>query len=296
MNHFQDEMLDMVGVDELELSSEDLITIKRGAVGWLFNHELDIDALISGRLTVSADVIEDFRRALLDTNTPAIKSAFGASFTSGDKAIDLITNLAFFGNLVVDDYLNGEELNPSLKSAGEVLARSVANLPSSSRKWLAAWDLSEGMVRTSDGQPLYSIHPELGDVYARAIGFGSQEMDDLYQLRQSDVKKNEKIRALAERFISLMYDMENALTNQDEANVEQHQIAAAFVKRHIYSLGKSDAQAVMDLVDSRLAKPRDFKEETLQKAIDGSLSEVTTSANKLSVIRQKYVEENNLGR
>lgn len=296
LNHFQDQMLDMVGVDKLELSSEELITIKRGAIGWMFNHELDIDALISGRLTVSADVIEDFRRALLDTNTPAIKSAFGASFTSGDKAVDLVTNLAFFGNLVVEDYLNDEELNPSLKSAGEKLARSIANLPSSSRKWLAAWDLSEGMVRTSDGQPLYSVHLELGDVYARAIGFGSQEMDDLYKLRQSDVKKNEKIRALAERYIALMYDMENALTNQDEADVEQHQIAAAFVKRHIYSLGDTDGQAVMDLVHSRLARPRDFKEETIQKAVDGSLSESTTSANKLSIIRQKYVEENNLGR
>lgn len=291
INHFSDEMFGMMGVDKLDLSSEELTAVKRGSIGWLFNSELGIDALISGRLTVSADVLEDFRRALLDTNTPAIKTAFGASFTSGDKIVDLISNTAFFGNLVIDDMLTGEDLSPALKSGGEVLARSIANIPSSSRKWLAAWDLSEGMVRTSDGQPLYSVQPELGDVYARAIGFGSQEMDDLYQLRQAEVKRKEKITALAERYISLMYDMENALTNQDEASVEAHQIAAAFVKRHIYSLGKTDSQAVMDLVLGRLAKPRDFKEETIRKALDGSLSESTSSANELSVIRQKYVED-----
>tara|TARA_B100001063_G_scaffold227047_1_gene237122 strand:+ start:1797 stop:6089 length:4293 start_codon:yes stop_codon:yes gene_type:complete len=291
LNHFSDEMFGLMGVDKAQLSSEELIAVKRGAIGWLFNHEMDIDALISGRLTVSADVLEDFRRALLDTNTPAIKTAFGASFTSGDKIVDLLTNTHFFGNLVIDDYLNDEELSPALKSAGEVLARSIASIPSSSRKWLAAWDLSEGMVRTSDGQPLYSVHPELGDVYARAIGFGSQEMDDLYTLRQTEVKRKEKVTAIAERYLALMYDMQNAITNQDEASVEEHQIAASFVKRHIYSLGRQDAKAVMDIVIGRLNKPRDFKEETISKAINGSLSEFTSSANKLSVIRQKYVED-----
>ncbi len=295
MNHYADQIFDLMGVDEANLTSEQLITAKRGAVGWLFNHELDIDALLSGRLTVSADVLEDFRRGLLDTNTPAIKTVFGASFTSGDKIWDLFTNTLFAGNMVLDDYTEGEELSPALKSAAEILARSAANVPASSRKWLAGWDLSEGMVRKSDGSLLYSVEPDLGDVYARYIGFGSQEMDDLYQLRQAEVKRKDKIKVLSTRYISLLHDLQNAVTNQDEADVEAHQVAASFVKRHIYSLGQEDSQAVMDMVLNRIGNPKDFKEESINRAIEGSLSEFTSSANKLSIIKQQYIEENNLG-
>ena len=133
------------------------------------------------------------------------------------------------------------------------------------------------------------------DVYARAIGFGSQDLDDLYQLRKSEVKRKEKINTLTTRYISLLYDLQNAVTNQDEADVEAHQVAAAFVKRHIYSLGREDSQQVMDLLVKRIANPRDFKEEALNRAIEGTLSDFTTSANKLSIIRQKYIEDNNLG-
>lgn len=239
--------------------------------------------------------MEDLRRALLDTNTPALKTALGASFTGGDKVWDLWNNFLFAGNLVIDDYMEGEEITPAMKGAAEILARSAANVPASSRKWLAAWDLTEGMVRKSDGSLLMQVDPDVGDIYARAIGFGSQELDDLYVLRQAESKRKDKIKTLAGRYISLLYDMENAITNQDENSVEQNQIAAAMVKRHIYSLGGDDAQEVMDLVVNRIANPRDFKEETLNTAIMNSLSEFTSSANKLSVIKQKYIEERNLG-
>lgn len=295
LNHYTDQALDFLGFQDLNLTEEELTIVKRGSVGWLINSNMDIDALVSGRLTVSADVLEDFRRALLDTNTPALKTALGATFTTGDKFWDLFTNTMFAGNLIIDDYLEGEDTAPARKAAAEILARSAANLPASSRKWLAAWDLTEGMVRKSDGSLLYSTEPELADIYARAIGFGSQDTDDLYQLRQAEVKRKDKIKILATRYTALLHDLGNAVTNQDEANVEANQIAATLVKQHIYSLGREDADAVMDMVLSRLSSGRDFKEETLRKAIDTMTSEFVGDANKFSIIKKKYEEENNLG-
>jgi len=296
LNHFTDETLTKVfALESGDLNSEELTIAKRGAVGWLINHELDIDALISGRLTVSADVIEDVRRALIDENTPMFKSMLGASFTSGDKIVDFFSNMVLSGNMVIDEYLDGEELSPALKVASEIMIRSLGNIPSSSRKWMAAYDLSQGMVRKSDGSPLYSVQPDLGDIYARAMGFGSQEMDDLYKLSIADRNRKTEIRDLATRYISILHDLELAISNQDELVTEGSQIAASLIKRQIDRLDPDDAQEVMDIIINRLSKPRDFKEETINRAIIDAVGEFTGAANKMSIIKQKFIEENELG-
>ena len=296
LNHFTDEVMTGVfGLETGDLTSEELTLAKRGAIGWYLNHELDIDALISGRLTVSADVIEDVRRALVDENVPMFKTMLGASFTSGDKMVDFFQNMVMAGNMVIDEYLEGEDTQPALALASEIMVRSLANIPGSSRKWMAAYDLSEGMVRKSDGSPLYSTNPDLGDIYARAIGFSSQEMDDLYKLSISDRNRTQVIRDLTTRYISILHDLENSVTNQDELTTEASQIAASLLKRQINRLHPDDASAVMEAVISRIGKPKDFKEETINKSIINAIGEFTDSANKVSIIKQKHIEDNNLG-
>lgn len=296
LNHFTDSFLtDIVGLEQGDLTAEQLTTVKRGGVGWYINHELGVDALLSGRLTVSADVIEDVRRALIDENVPMFKTMLGASFTSGDKITDFFSNMVMSGNMVIDEYMEGEEISPALNLASEIMVRSLAAIPSSSRKWMAAYDLSQGLVRKGDGSPLYSTAPELGDIYARAIGFGSQEMDDLYKLSTGDRNRTQTIRDLTTRYISIIYDLDNAVTNQDELTTEASQIAASLVMRQINRLHPEDASAVMDAVINRIGKPRDFKEETINKSIINAIGEFTDSANEVSIIKQKFIEDNNLG-
>lgn len=296
INHFTDETLvNVFGLDTGDLTAEQLIIAKRGAIGWQINHEMGLDALISGRLTVSADVIEDVRRALIDENTPMFKSMLGASFTSGDKFVDFFSNMILSGNMVLDEYLSGEDLGPALKVSSDLMLRSLANIPSSSRKWMAAYDLSQGYVRNADGVPLYSLQPDLGDVYARGIGFSSQEMDDLYKLSTADRNRKTEIKDLATRYIAILYDMENAVTNQDTLTTEGAQIASSLIKRQIDRLAPEDAKEVMDSIISRISKPRDFREETLNKAILNAVGEFTDSANKVSIIKQKFIEDNELG-
>ena len=210
MNHFTDEtMHNVFGLETGDLTAEQLTLAKRGAMGWLLNHELDIDALVAGRLTVSADVIEDVRRAFMDERTPMFKSMLGASFTSGDKILDFFSNSVLAGNMIIDEYLDDTEgLHPKTKEAAYMMAESLLEIPGSSRKWLAAKYLSEGLVRKSDGTPLYNTNPELRDIIARAVGFGSQESDDLYKLSQADFKRKDKIRAFTDFYISMLYRMD----------------------------------------------------------------------------------------
>lgn len=297
LNHFTDEFLhNIVGLESEDLTSEQLITAKRGALGWLINHELDIDAMVSGRLTVSADVIEDIRRAFVDERTPMFKTMLGASFTSGDKIFDFFGNSILAGNMVIDEYLDDSEgLHPKTKEAAYLMGESLLEIPGSSRKWLAALYLSEGLIRKSDGTPLYSQNPELRDIIARAVGFGSQETTDLYKLSQSEFSRKQKIRDMSALYISMLYRMDYGIREQLEGNVESSHVNATIIQEMINKLDPADASEVWDNVINRLSKPRDFREKTLKDSLLNAVGNYTTSANEMSVIKQKFIEEENLG-
>ena len=297
INHFADEVAEKVfGLELFELNSENLIKAKRGALGWLINHELDIDAMVSGRLTVSADIIEDIRRAFLDERTPMFKTMLGASFTSGDKILDFFGNSILAGNMVIDEYLDdSEELHPKTKEAAYMMAESLLEIPGSSRKWLAAKYLLEGLVRKADGTPLYSENPELRDVITRAIGFGSQDTTDLYKLSQADFGRKQKIRDLSSLYVSMLYRMDYGIREQLEGSVESSHINATIVQEMISKESPEDAREIWDAVVNRLSNPRDFREKTLKDSLLNAVGSYTEAANEMSVIKQKFIEDENLG-
>tara|TARA_R110000823_G_C15952958_1_gene502550 strand:- start:25851 stop:30161 length:4311 start_codon:yes stop_codon:yes gene_type:complete len=297
LNHFTDGFLtNIVGLEEGDLNSEQLIAAKRGAIGWLINHELDIDALVSGRLTVSADVIEDINKSFADERTPMYKTMLGASFTSGDKILDLFGNSVLAGNMIIDEYLDDTEgLHPKTKEAAYMVGESLLAIPGSSRKWLAARYLSEGLVRKSDGTPLYSANPELRDIIARAVGFGSQESDDIYKLSQSEFNRKDRIKSLSDFYIAMLYRMDYGVREQLEGVTEASHINATVVQEMINKEDPADAEEIWSNVTSRLSKPRDFREKTLHDSLINAVGAYTNAANEMSIIKQKFIEEEKLG-
>lgn len=294
LNHFVDGISDLMGVDEAKLSAEQLTAWKRGAVGWVLNDVYDIDALVSGRLTVSADIIDDISRALLDEHTPMIKTVLGASFTSGDKVLDLFQNMHFAGNMVLDEYLAGKELSPAIRAAYNKIGRSLIEIPSSSRKWLAAYELSNSTVTKADGSFLTRAHPELEDIIARAVGFGSQDIDDAYKLRMVQRKQKEYVDTYSRHMVNILHGLAVSIENREEGEAESSQAAASLVQRQIAALDPVTSDLVWKAVYKRISNPKDFKEEVLKRAILDNTGELMSSANNLSILRQKYIEENNL--
>ena len=296
LNHFTDGFLtNIVGLEAGDLSSEELTLAKRGALGWLINHELDIDALIAGRLTVSADVIEDVMRAFTDERTPMFKTMLGASFTSGDKIYDLFGNMVLAGNMVIDEYLDDTDgLHPALKEAAYLVGESLLEVPGSSRKWLAAKYLSEGVVRKSDGTPLGSANPELVDIIAMAVGFGSQDTNDLYKLTQANFSRKDKIKTLSNFYISMLTRMDYGVREQLEGVVEASHINATLVQEMISREDPADAEEIWNRVINTLQSPRDLKDKALNDSILNAIGNYTDSANKMSIIKQKFIEENEL--
>lgn len=297
LNHFADGFLtNIVGVESEDWTAEQLTLAKRGSFGWLLNSHWDIDALAAGRLTVSADIIEDLNRALIDERTPMLKTMLGASFTSGDKIYDFLGNSILAGNMVIDEYLDDTEgLHPKTKEAAYMVVESLLEIPGSGRKILAAKYLNEGLVRKADGTPLYNENPELRDIIARGIGFGSQDTTDLYALSQADYKRKDKIKDLTNFYISMLYRMDYGLREQLEGVTESSHINSKVVMDMIWREDPEDAQEIMNAVMNRLSKPRDFREKTLHDSLINAVGAYTDSANEVSIIKQKFIEDENLG-
>jgi len=52
---------------------------------------------------------------------------------------------------------------------------------------------------------------------------------------------------------------------------------------------------VSNLIESRLSKPRDFKEKTLTDSLINAVGEYTDAANEMSILKQKFIEDEQIG-
>lgn len=295
VNFAADQIMNMFGANIENLSSEELTMLKRGTMGWLINSHMDVDALFAGRLTVSADIVTELTRALFDDNTPAIRTVMGASFTSGDKIADFFSNLGFAGKIVFDELIDGENVDVAVVEAMDLLGRSLLEIPASTRKMVAAYDLQNGLVRNSKGELLDYVEPNIVDVYARALGFGSQDLEDLYKLKSAERDRKDEIKAISARYLNILGYIVDGVEAQDEKATERAQIAATIIRNQINDRGEQDATDIMNAVYDRIANPRSDREKVINKAFLGSTSEMMGSANKVNILLKKALEESESG-
>lgn len=272
--------------DDIEASSEEMTMYKRGSMGWLFNSVADIDAAISGRLAVSANFIEEISKLITDQNTPVLKAAMGASFTGGDKFIDLLNNMCFAGKLVID---NTGEID-TWKIAGGIVGESLLEIPSSTRKLLLARDMYNGVMTKSDGTPLYETDPNLATIFFLGAGFGSQEAEDLYKLHFSNQVTDREISARASQYISLIYRLTKGVEDGNEKDVAETHKALTLIANSIDNIYPEDATKIWNKINKAIMKPSNFKEETIKRAIENMNSEFVENANRMSVVKQKEIE------
>ncbi len=130
LNHCADVIVEKL-TDE-NTPEADRHMIRRGAVGWFVNDYLDMDAAISGRVAVAGDLVTEVTN-LFSSDVPAIKTAVGASFTTGDRAIDFFNNVFMAGRIAWE----ADDLDQATTSAvATLLGQAVASVPTSSRRMM----------------------------------------------------------------------------------------------------------------------------------------------------------------
>ena len=288
VNHYIDQMLVMSGISE-DLSSEELRLIKTGFLGQMINGEMGIDASFAGRLTVSADLIEELKKATIEGRTPVAEIMLGASYSPLKYGTGFFNNLIAAGNLMYDtDELDINTLSASM----QIVSEGLAKMPASGRKAMEAYDLHRGLVRTSDGKLLYHVlEPEKRDVLARAMGFGSQDIDEFYKTRFALMKRNEEVQARTLQVTNAWYTLAVALNTDDRDKVEHAQIALSHINTMIDSIpSQEDRSAVREGFYKRILNPQDQMEKTISEAINVFLSDAVHNANMLEPMIRAEIE------
>lgn len=277
LNHWSDQLASKLLP---EGSDEDTVRgFKHGAMGLIVNGMMDTDAAFSGRLTVSSDLVEEFLRLATDERSTVLQVAAGASFTTGDKVVDLVENLAKAGTVLLGDE---EADDPAIQAATlDVILKSAAKITSAGRSWVAAEAVTKGLVLRADGTPLISVDPTVANTVARAMGFSSLKAEELFKISRRNLETEQDRRDMARFYAGLFLELHDNVDSQNDLGTKATHNAITLMKEHIYSQYPEDAREIMRKVDFILKDSTDFEGKTIRTAIENSLSEFSSSANMM---------------
>lgn len=285
LNHFSDAIADAF-TDENSSPAERTLA-KRGAMGWAVNDFLDIDAAVSGRVAVAGDLIQEMMN-LFDSDVPAYKTAIGASFTTGDRAVDFINNMMFAGRVMWE----AEDLDATTVSAvATLMGQSLLEVPTSTRRAVEAYYLYTYNSLNVGGRQMWQFaESEVGmeDVIARAFGFSSQELEDVYNVAKSMQGRKEAVRAKAQMAVSLMGRLMYAVEDQDEVAVKHAQLALNAVMGDIKN--GNDVKQILEQINKEL-QGKDFRGRTYQQWIDNYNSELLDATGRMFIYGQNKLQE-----
>ena len=186
---------------EGDLTPEELNGLKRGFVGWTVNNLLGIDAEISGRVAVAGGFTEMIIDSIFEKHD--LTSIMGPAGSVLQRAIDGPLDIIMNANKYAT---KGGDL--SLVDAGfvaEQLAWSVAEIPSSTRNAILAYDFANsGLVKDGTGKVLWAEDPEFFDVMFQAMGFQAVDKQEFYELMMNEQSRKDHEKAILDR-ISRLY-------------------------------------------------------------------------------------------
>ena len=264
VNHFSNELMKLSGVSE-EADAETLSLVQRGSVGWMLNDYYGVDAAFSGRLTVSADILEEVKKIALDGRTPMLEIFAGASASPLKHGVGFFENLLMAGNMVYDaDALDAA----TLAAAAEIAGEGLAKMSSSGRSALAARDLQYGWVRNSDGSPIYQVDVDKKDMLFRAVGFGSQEKMDMYEQSRINLSITEERKGRVDQYVSAWFTLAHGLQEDDASKVKMSQLALSMISSQIDQYGVEESARIRKSALDRINDPQDKMGQVVTKAIE----------------------------
>jgi len=293
LNHFSNEFLKMSGISE-NTDAETLTLLQRGSVGWMLNDYMGIDAAFSGRLTVSADIIEELRRLTVDGRTPMAEAFLGASATPLKNGLGFLNNLVFSGNMIFD----AEKLDQAtVMAAMEVSMEGLTKMSSSGRALIAARDLKYGWVRNSTGEALYQVEPEFGDMIARAAGLGSQDKEDMYKQDFINMKIDETRKATVDQIVAAQFTLSHGLNEEDGDKVKHSQIALSMINARLDTIPLEESLKIREMALNKINNPNDKMGTVISKGITTFYEDSINAYNSsIPLLRQRIEEEEATGK
>ena len=264
--------------------------VKKGLMGWALNDELGVNSLFSERLTVSANLTEEFANVFGSEGQPLTEAATGASFS-------LVYRIGSSFEILAEgatDTLHSEDKLETMLATAQILGRSLLDIPAGTRHLLAAVDLTglEPVVRGRSGN-IRVEQQELVTTLARAAGFGLDTINDGFKGSKavSDLKKMHKAEAL--RVIRLINGFVSAATRDDATELERRSAAKALGihKQTLFTRYPKDAKIIWKMVKEDMLNLDTFEAKSISRILNAEYSDLGSSELTTNILVKKEVAD-----
>lgn len=248
-------------INALNSSPALLNTLYNGALGYIIQDWADVHSVITGRMALGGDFIE--KLFAIPTGVVSISDVamgpFGTVYDNSKHAIER-TWTAF------TTVMQGDEAQPEdFAAVAQILARSVLEIPASTRNLYKAYDMTNSeFFKNKAGRPVAewgSLNTQT--IIFQGLGFGSQEVADFYELNARPMSAAQPATSVqADRIVRMLADMHNS----GDAQQERWNAMAINTIMTTYSRPEDRLKLIND-VTAKLNEPTDAWGTLMQKVL-----------------------------
>tara|TARA_R110001606_G_scaffold285455_1_gene433692 strand:+ start:357 stop:5018 length:4662 start_codon:yes stop_codon:yes gene_type:complete len=211
-------VMDKLGLNAENLTESEMMALRNGALTWFLNDFMDINAVITGRMSLGGDFIERIWTTATE-QTNVLELVAGPSSSLYEKGDNLIHQV--YQTLSTDLYADELDIN-EVAVVSELLARSFAAVAGSTSNAVRAYDMTHSkFYRNKAGKAIFEYYDtNWQTIAAQALGFSRTTAQDYYEVNArhgGSIPKSAR-DIDAKRMLFIM----NAIRNQDEKNGNKH--------------------------------------------------------------------------
>ncbi len=206
---------------------------------------------------------------------------FGPSWTTVDRSMSVLQHMWASTNSVISaDEVSKEDM----LFAAEVVAKSLANLPSSTRNLVKAHYLhNSSLFRNNNGEPIFYEDLTVQEELLLALGFQPTDLEDFYDLKKMARGRQLAVKEAANTVTS-MYAKIAAGDSRDHQRYE-------FATRSVLSSfdNPRDQTEIMNQVRRKLELGRDDRAKLIMDSLKNIESEFSNSTSAFLPSVQKQL-------
>lgn len=181
-------LLDMMGIDETELSEEQMHLVKYGAVGWGTNHALDLNVNFSDRMTLGGDVLKRMFEGL--TTGKATWEWLGASGTVLGRYGKQMQFLSKAFDILPPNSESEEEIDTidEIITYASIIGEAVSDIPTVSKNMKQYYShlFADNPRYIKDGRHMWDWETMNKQTALFGIfGFQPTEMTEIYEISKA---------------------------------------------------------------------------------------------------------------
>lgn len=211
-------VMDKLGLNAENLTESEMMALRNGALTWFLNDFMDINAVITGRMSLGGDFIERIWTTATE-QTNVLELVAGPASSLYEKGDNLIHQV--YQTLSTDLYADELDIN-EVAIVSELLARSFAAVTGSTNNLVRSYDMTHSkFYRNKAGKAIFEYYDtNWQTIVAQSMGFSRSTAQDYYEVNArhgGSIPKSAR-DIDAKRMLFIM----NAIRNQDEKNGNKH--------------------------------------------------------------------------